>query len=392
MEIDNRKLLLAAFGVSSIFIFLKRGMPHRNSELFRILGFLLFIISWVVLIPAITHGMIVYSFSDSLPLIAVGVFLCTVDFAKRKNEWIKIRKMILWLISVFALLHLVLYGMSRIAPESIGGLQEFLTFIWESSDRNENRFVFLNPMDQGVLRVYFGSSFLLLLGLYFSAQKYKSPLFKSGFVGLFVFILTALAIWSTDTRSLMLGAVSFILLFTLFDKVKSTVRLNSINIFFLLILPFLLSFIVIMVIDPRLLEVFGAIREGSDDLRVEQFWPLLYSFLSHPIFGRGFGASVSVLRIDGAPYTYELSILALFMKIGLAGLLLVFGVLSSAIYSVGKNDFRYFPRKIIPLYCLYFSYIMSCIFNPYMFGLFGTFFSLFLLYEYTFLMENREND
>jgi hypothetical protein len=61
----------------------------------------------------------------------------------------------------------------------------------------------------------------------------------------------------------------------------------------------------------------------SDDSagdRVDQFGPLLAGWESAPVLGRGFGSVASVVRSEQAPYLYELTYVALLMKLGGVGL------------------------------------------------------------------------
>jgi hypothetical protein len=394
MGISPRKIFLMAFAIVSIFIYivLQRCDSKRDLKWSQLIGFLIFVFAWVIIIPGFTVENISYPTNDALPLVALGIFLITADFGRDINRWGKIRSLVFFSLLSFLLLHTVLYLLSRNNIEVFEVGRDTLLLLLEAPDRTVEQFVFLNPMPDGAVRIYFGSSFFLLMALYFFAQKYNSPIRNRIVFKAALFLLILIALWATNTRSLILGAVVFMFLLPLSKTVMPKIHKRFSALFCMISLPFFFSFFLLPAIDPSFLEVLGTVRAGSDDLRAEQLRPLFESFLNHPILGQGFGASVSIIRLDDAPYAYELSILALFMKLGLAGFFLACIVLAASMYSAIPNEVQRFPREIAPLYCLYFSYIVSCVFNPYMFGLFGTFFSLFLLFEFVFVMGIYKRD
>jgi hypothetical protein len=50
-----------------------------------------------------------------------------------------------------------------------------------------------------------------------------------------------------------------------------------------------------------------------------QFFSLMSLFWQYPVFGAGFGASAAVIRSFEAPYSYELTYVALLAKLGIVG-------------------------------------------------------------------------
>ena len=62
--------------------------------------------------------------------------------------------------------------------------------------------------------------------------------------------------------------------------------------------------------------------------RYVQFFALVDLFKTHPLMGAGFGASAAVIRSYEAPYSYELTYLALLAKLGIVGIMILFGSLT----------------------------------------------------------------
>lgn len=390
LGVGIRKISLVVFGAISIVIYVSKKNKNKQINSLRICLFLFFIFVWIVFIPILNRTAMRYAFSDSMPLIALGLFLISADFSKKINQWKKIRIFFVWSVAGLILLHVIPYGISFLDPAMTLYIGQLLMNFWGIPGDETRQFVYFGLLNHETIRIYFATSFFLLLALYLFVQKYDNLILNRRFFHFFFFISLLIAIWSTRTRSIMLGAAIFLILSILFDKLRIRVRRSQVTIFVFLILPFIFGFFLLPMINPSILAVFGVGRAVSDNLRSGQFWPLMISFLDHPVFGRGFGAGVSIVRLAAAPYAYELSILALFMKIGFLGLCFGCFILSSSMNAVASREIHIIPKKIGVLYCLYFSYVISCVFNPYMFGLFGTYFALFMLYEYVCLMEYAE--
>lgn len=392
LGLSTRKLLFALFCIFSAITYLLSGNSKPVPTLRSIVGLVSFILVWVVIIPLYFHGNIYYSITDASPLLAIGIFLITDDFARRDGIWVKIKTAVFYLLLVLVSLHILVYSISFLSPQLLEVTEGFLRLLWEPQDATVELFVFLTRLDNGVLRVYFGSSFLLFLGLYFAVERHSSPIRNCAIFRIFLALSVVFALWVTNTRSLLLSVVVFAFCLPLFKRAIKRIQANFLSVALLIVAPFFLSFMLIPSFDPQLLAHFGIAREGSDDLRADQFWPLFDAFLSSPLLGQGFGASAALIRSEEAPFSYELSILALFMKIGIVGLLFAVSILANSLNFLMPKKGNTFPKAIAPLYALYFSYIFSCFFNPYMFGFFGTFFLLFILYESSFLIEASKDD
>lgn len=385
--ISSRKLFFGIFGFLSFLVYFGDFGARRKTDIFPIVMSFLFLFVWVFLIPFIEDGNFFYAISDAMPLVASGVFLLTVDFPRWKNSWIVIRGLMLCFLYIFSLIHVILYFIFLIYPDYLIAFQEIFASLFDVGVGDDARYVFFTSLDGSGVRVYFGSSFLLLIGIYFLFSD-EREWFGRGMRSRFLFaVLLAGALWATNTRSFMMGAVTMIFIFPIFRWLMTYMRRSWVTIFVLLALPFFLVFFLIPTVDVEILEFIGLGRGGSDDIRSVQLYPLINAFLENFIFGAGFGASAAFVRSEDAPYAYELSILALFMKIGLLGVLVACGIFASTLrklVSVGSGGSI---KKISALYALYVSFIISCFYNPYIFGFFGTLFLLFILYEFSFLVK-----
>lgn len=387
VEISSRKLFFGVFFILSFFAYFGDYDSREGNDISVVLMSFLFLFVWVFLIPFIKDGNIFYAISDAMPLVALGVFLLTVDFPRWKNTWIIIRRLMLCFLYVFSLIHIVLYIVFIVYPQYLFLIQEVFASTFDVGTGDDARFVFFTPLEGDGTRVYFGSSFFLLIGVYFFFSD-ERELFGRGVRSRYLFaFLMAGALWATNTRSFMMGAVSMVFAFMVFSWLLVYLRQSWTTIFVLIALPLFLVFFLIPTVDVQLLESLGLGRVGSDDIRSVQLYPLFNAFFDNFIFGAGFGASATFVRSETTPYAYELSILALFMKIGILGVLVACGIFASTLRKMVSMGRGGSIKKVSAVYALYFSFVVSCFYNPYAFGLFGTLFLLFVMYEFSFLIK-----
>jgi O-antigen ligase len=293
----------------------------------------------------------------------------------------------------FALLHIALYVFLLLYPQMQGSVSDLFQYALDVGSGDDARFVFFTPsLDNGVYRIYFGSSFLLLIGLYFSVTRPTNV--RIGWLRLeYVMALLILgALWATNTRSLMLGAATFIALYPFCLLFVKKVEQSYWSIFLLLALPIVCSFLLVPTVDPTTLQLIGLGRNVSDDVRSVQFASLFDAFKNSPLFGLGFGSNATFIRAQDTPYAYELSIVGLLMKVGTVGLLAACAIWAGVLDTFRSPGNTRAAREVAALYALYCSFVISCFYNPYIFGFFGTFFLLFVLYEFSYVMRGAEND
>ncbi|TXC88842.1 O-antigen ligase family protein [Paraburkholderia azotifigens] len=393
LGISSRKVFFVLFAMISIVVFVAEYSNRRLTDAALFCGAAIFLLVWVVLIPALTHGNIAYAVTDSTPLAALAIFLVSTEFARYTIGWIWVRRLMITFLCAFAILHIVLYVFLLVYPQMQSVLSDLFQYVFDVGSGDDARFVFFTPsLGNGIYRIYFGSSFLLLLGLYFSVIR--STKMRLGWLRLeYVMALLILgALWATNTRSLMLGAVTFIGLYPFCLAFFKHTEQSYWSIFLLLALPIVSSFLLVPTVDPTTLQLIGLGRSVNDDVRAVQFASLFDAFKNNPLFGLGFGSNAAFIRAQDTPYAYELSIVGLLMKIGTVGLLTACAIWAGVLDTFRSPGNKRAVREVAALYALYFSFVFSCFYNPYIFGFFGTFFLLFVLYEFSYVMREAEND
>jgi len=377
-QVSLRKLIFGLFGIFCILVFIAEKKT-KTTQVMAIISTILFFIIWVLVIPIFTHGNLGHSISDALPLIGVSLLLVSYELSRRQATWENIKQIVHALLFVFAIIHIVLFSIFAILPETRLPVYFSLKSFYQSQ---EVVFAAFTPIENGLSRVYFGSSFLLLIGLYLSATR--NLLSDRNFLKYLLIFIFCVAIYITNTRSLILGALIFgIFQFSFIYRLK-IFNPSPTHFFLLLILPFILSLALIPTINPQVLRIIGIERGVSDEVRSNQFPSLVEEFISSPIVGKGFGSNAEFIVNPNAPFSYELSLAALLMKIGVLGLVIVLALISYSlkmICTMTKDKSILLP--LLSLYGLFFSFIMVSFYSPFMFGFFGTFFLLFLGYEFS---------
>jgi hypothetical protein len=172
-------------------------------------------------------------------------------------------------------------------------------------------------MPDGSTRVFWISSLFVVFGLYHAA---RSLLRKWRWRDALLVALFASAIYVTQTRALVLGVPLAIVGACALYWVLTHTRLPFV-IIVLMVMSALVSvtFFQSAAASGQLTGLLGLDRGDSDDMRSYQIGFLIDAWLENPLFGNGFGSKAAWVRSEAAPFSYEMSILALYMKVGLLG-------------------------------------------------------------------------
>ncbi len=164
------------------------------------------------------------------------------------------------------------------------------------------------------------SSLFVVFGLYRAVRDF---LLSRSFVAIPLAGIFTWTIYITQTRALVLGLPSAIILCVPLQRVlsrgKQSVPTRAMVTTALLVS---LTFVLATAATTNVASLLGLDRGSSDDGRSIQILPLLETWGDSPIVGNGFGSHAAYVRSNDAPFSYEMSILALYMKVGFAGAVL----------------------------------------------------------------------
>ncbi len=249
------------------------------------------------------------------PLIFIPFYQWAVRY-KWKPEFIV--TLVISLTTVLALITDIAFLIMLYLPRSVVMVHNFFNQVGNALGND----MYVGLMPDGFLRVMWINSLFLLPSLafiFFLFMKLhkKETVFKK--VLLFVtFFVNILALFATYSRGLWLGFIAFLLIGFILVKNKRTIVILLASIF--LVFVFFVGNINLFNILMRRLASSFSISDVGNAIKVAEIKALLNSITESPLLGHGFGY-VSPYFVRGLrnPYSYEVFIFDITMKIGLVG-------------------------------------------------------------------------
>jgi hypothetical protein len=379
-KVDVRKVFFFCVCLSLTGGILTYRMVKIRDVLLMLVGMMLFAI-WMFILPTINDTPMAFAMADGIPILSI--FLITLLFkvysdhtdGERHAIYVRVCRFVFAMSILTALVHLGLCLVLNAFPdrgfELLIGLKLVL-------DNQEAGSIYVGPMADGSIRVFWISSLFLIYGLYralWDALQLGATRIR---VAQLILFLGAIVV--TQTRSIFIAVPAGLAFAAMvFFCIKySRVSLYRVTVMVLAVL-FSITFIQLMLVSTDIMALLGLAREASDDERGLQVAPLLAGWLSHFVVGGGFGFSVSYIRSVAAPFSYEFSIVALYMKIGIAGLMLAwsyFIYIGNALARTGRPTAGA-AREYAGMAFLIFVYFFVFNTNPYLSNSVGV--AIFLL-------------
>lgn len=373
-----RKLTFASVCIYSLFYWLGSD-AWKFSELAAVLSLAVFIFVWSFYVPLLGRGDIASAVSDSQLFLGLLFAPAIYSVVSREGDWNAIKGWIFNLTLVLSCVHVLFWLINFLVPDFFPELVLFVKQILEPSRDETETSVYIGYVGDS-LRVFWGSSIFLLVGFYLSVKGFR----RENLVGSSLkFLLLFLAILLTLTRGMVLSIPLFFVAAGFFRWAIKSIR-NSALVYILYgVLLLGVTVPVVLLSDPSVLSSLGVGRDISDDLRSEQIFSLMRSFLNQFLVGGGFGISADVIRSESAPWSYEMSILALYMKIGIFGIL--FLLLVFVLFCLTGNFSLNSNEKVIDLSRIgAFGVIVTFCgnTNPYLFSMLGIGLILFFYFDF----------
>jgi len=333
-----------------------------------IVGIVSFII-WIGLLPML-HGINqLYSIIDGVPIFSMFVvsWLFTINAIKWEKHDIafysKISNFVFTISIMSAVMHIVIYILITFAPELGYALLTGIKIIFDSEEAGS---IYIGPMPDGSIRVFWISSLFLVFGIYKSMHEIMH---KINIKSIFLILIFLVAILITQTRSILLALpISAIFAFVInsfirqrfFSKVGLSIIITAILAS--------ITFFQLAGASPEIISFLGLSRGDSDEARFLQIGPLFDALTEHLFLGNGFGGQASVVRSTTSPFSYEMAILALYMKMG------IFGALLTCLYFIyltvsllpSKYAITKRRKEFVALFIAIFIYCFVFNTNPYL--------------------------
>ena len=380
-----RKTVFVFLIICLVIESLRRGVIYSRWPILFSL-FAIWLISWAVALPIYENTPIEAVKADVSSMIGLIILPLIGASEIHVSHWLALRKWIFFTISISALLHNAIF-LIALKYEAFGSIvQLFMLQFFTAGDDGVADKVVISVSSLDRHYVFWASSSILLVGLYIAISNLIT---KKSTINYLIFINFLMAIYATGIRAfIMLPLVMFIayyffkLVFKLKNKNSLLRDMLLVGVLIGITIPVLIS------IDPSFLSWTGLGQDSSDSLRYEQMMPMLHTIINNPLMGVGIGGSTSEIRSDIAPWSYELSILALIMKIGFVGLCVVYAVcvmiLNECKIRVHANN----KLEISLLFSFLFGYVFVCNTNPFLFSLIGVGIIFFIFVELNYINTN----
>lgn len=294
------------------------AVPEDRSRWLPVLGAWSALVAvWGVGLPLVNAIPVDYALADLAPILPLP--LCLFVAASSGRRMLGVARSI-----CFGAVMLLAFCLLMVAISA--RLDEAATIAFLSSmpgllhmEGQQPGIFFVTLWEDGA-RVYTSTMGLLLVGIHHAnvAEQSRRPAQRVTLIAILV-----MAVVATATRGLLLGIIAYFLCYHFLRRKGFAATYFPTFSMRLLLLAFALSFALLLVLDPAFLQSLGVGRAISDDLRAELVHSLLGRFSESPAWGYGFGYAGAVLRSETAPYSYELSNLALLTKVGIIGILIV---------------------------------------------------------------------
>jgi O-Antigen ligase len=330
---------------------------------------------WIFMIPAArSSNSLSYAVQEGFPLALLFSGILTHAYYRNNlAAWAIVRYTAGLALGTVALIAIVVWAIGALLVDDpllvALGFVSYFTLGSESVEPS----IYVQQMPDGFFRVMWITSTLLPVGLIYSLAQRK----------LGASLLFSAALFASYTRALWLSAlVGLVWLSFRYATTGYRVRINFQVVALVLLVIFGLAGFdlargeeasVVSRAWGRLVTTFT--DESASD-RVDQIIPLVDAWLLAPILGLGMGSAAAISRSDVAPYLYELTYLALLMKIGIVGILIF-----SAMIAVLLLRTAAYGARVAHIEASVLAFLLACSTNPYLLNLVGLSLLIFLFIE-----------
>lgn len=367
-----RRTLFVLSMVALLAHWLLGSIRLTGGELAVTLGVGVTLVVWVLLVPQLAQHNPALSFQDGAPLATawLGV-LAAAFFRTRFAQWEALKRIVGRTLAVVAVLNIALWavGMSGDGGDVLAQLIALYWFTLGQLDLSPPLYVGLMP--DGFFRAMWITAILYVPALMFCLAA-RRP---------WGVVLFGTALLVTYTRSLWLATAIALVLAQVVSRPDA--RFFDARAFAIALLGLasvaasLLLFAggadggLLSTVAERVATTFS---DTSADERYEQVEPLISAWQSSPLWGKGFGAAASLIRSDDAPYSYELTMLALLMKMGIVGvssLVVATLALWASAWSKGRARTHAQPRRFSAALASIVALLLAGSTNPFLLNFVG---------------------
>lgn len=359
---------------------------------------------WAALVPQITGSSLASGLSEGKVFLALMLYFpCVILSRMGYINWERVLNLVLALVAILAVLHIILYVGEKISESAgydgfeerykgMGGFAAVFFHYFSKIRIGSADAIPLIIMGNGYIRVIYSTSVLLLMGLYLILKKIEQ--LKAWHIALFAVFTTAVCATLTKTLWLGIGVGVAAYLICIIGFLRphwkkililvlvSIITITATNIF-----------LFDGMIAGRLSNTFSTepVEENEDfpteasgtaeanRIRIEQTMKLLEQWRKSPIIGHGYGYyPEDYVRSEEQPYSYEMLIPAMLMKLGVLGILVWAAFIIFIFVCIFRERNRQ-PAKTGALIFVVLSFIVSVQNNPMLMNFNGMTLMVFIL-------------
>lgn len=371
--------------------------------------FLLLNMIWVVIIPQSSGNSIITAAKEVASLSMLSFYFPAVALIRTGYiRWDRAYQLVKVCVITISIIHIVLYFGEKMAGDATFQLR-FFGLIEKLTFGHSQRPIVMMP--KNYVRVIYPAAIYFVVFFYFIL---KSELTSKD---MFMFIVAILATFTPLTKSLWFGIGGAMLLYLVWCFIEKrrnapiyrshrltilviTALISTITFNYLLFDNYIFIRTVNTFAIPEeapnyddetmILDETGAIDRFKDELegtkrsnytRVHQIKVLLAKWRERPLMGHGYGSYVKEYHGDeAAPYSYEMFLPALMMKIGIVGILVWFSFFAYVV-SFFLKKYQSNRKYCYTALFIIFALLLSTQFNPYLLNACGMGCLLFALLD-----------
>lgn len=334
-----RKLMMATMLVAYAAVLIG-ARPMRHWQLILVAVVMTLLLFWGGIIPLIQRTDLSYVASETMPLAGLLLALPMAQSMSLRGAEVYLR-FANACVALVALVVIVVWALATFfdAPAYALGLKLF--FVAVSGD---DFGIYIGPMPDGSFRVMWITCILFpFMQFYKNARR-----FDLQWTAYYV-----LAAFATGTRTFLY--VSLLVAGVTLVRRRPRVALMLVPVLAVAVVAFIQAHP-----DMRIFQVTGEL--DADSARRAQFFSLLRLLADHPLMGAGFGSHADVIRSEVAPFSYELTYVALLAKVGLLGILAIVTVVLLATLAAMRRHVEMWPEIIT----LILAFMLVTTTNPYL--------------------------
>ncbi|HDY5552437.1 TPA: hypothetical protein RQ718_003435, partial [Pseudomonas aeruginosa] len=290
---------------------------------------------------------------------------------------------------VLAVLHCILYFGFSAGAIDVSWVNDF--FYQYLAGKGE---IFIFTKEPSI-RVFWASTSFILVGYTIALFGFlKSNGFFRRLLILFVLWIFVFAAYASDTRAL-LGYMAFVPVSYVFFRVAAYLLYpfsSGVKIALYVFGMVMVELLLLLAVTPSVLKVLGLNKEGEGTERADQIEAIYHTLSENLFWGIGLGGnSEYLIRSEQAPWSYEMSLWALVMKLGLIGSAILLGILYMALLIPRAGFVPGFEKsKLVRFLCAVgYGYLIVVSTNPFLFSLIG--FATIMVFYSWYVYAGRKN-